>query len=236
MAHADSPLRRLIVAVDMRRYSAMDPLGQLDAQQAMTGVLDEAAANARLDRSRWERQPQGDAELAILPPDTDEAVVVADFSRELATSLRRANRALNPGARLRLRLAVHCGVLHRGPLGYPGAAPVETCRLLDAPGLKDALAASDEADLALIVSARLFHDIVEPGYRGLRPELFRRVDVTVKEYRGTGYLTLPGAAMPPGERDEPAPAGMPGNWPAVRAVSLGSGDAVGRDKIEHHYR
>jgi hypothetical protein len=122
--------------------------------------------------------------------------VVADFPCELATSLRRHNRSLRPEDRLRLRVAIHCGVLHMGALGFPGAAPVEAFRLLDAPPFKQALAAADDAEVALIVSEQLFRDIVTPGYRGLRQQWFRKVTVTVKEFSGIGYVTLPGLGLP----------------------------------------
>jgi hypothetical protein len=247
--HADTPLRRLIVAADVHHYSTRDPLGQVDAQQALLDALTSAADAVQLDRSLWHRQPQGDAELAILPPETDEAAVVADLPRELAISLRRQNRLLKAEVRLRLRIAMHCGMLHVGALGYPGPAPVETCRLLDAPPLKRALAAAVDADLALIVSEQLFRDVVVPGYRGLRPELFLQVPVVVKEYSGNGYITLPeSAAPPPGDSpggshagkdpapDSPLPQRPSGTWAPVRAraVTYGSGDAVAGHKIKNY--
>ena len=210
MWHADRPLRRLLVAVDVHRYGRQDPLGQVDAQQAVTDALSGAAAAVGLDRSLWRTQPQGDAELAVLPPETDEAAVVADFPRELDTSLHRHNRSRNPEHRLRLRVAMHCGVLHLGALGYPGPAPIETCRLLDAPAFKQVLAAADDADVALIVSERLFTNIVAPGYRGLRPQWFRKVPVTVKEYSGTGYVDCRASVVPlPGIHRRPHPQPRP---------------------------
>lgn len=246
MPHADTPLRRLMVAVDVHRYSSLDPLGQVDAQQALADALSRAAEAVGLHRSLWRTQPQGDAELAVLPPETDEAAVVADFPRELATSLYRQNRSRKAEHRLRLRVAMHCGVLHLGALGYPGPAPIETCRLLDAPPLKQALAEAADADVALIVSAQLFGDIVAPGYRGLRPHWFRKVPVTVKEYSGNGYVTLPGlgppsAGDPPPDSPtvSPAPdAPRPGGTYTlkIRAVTTApSSTAIGRDQHIHNY-
>ena len=247
MWHADTPLRRLMVAVDVHRYSSQDPLGQVDAQQAVTDALSRAAEAVGLDRSLWRTQPQGDAELTVLPPETDEATVLADFPRELATSLHRHNRSRNAEHRLRLRVAMHCGVLHLGALGYPGSAPIETCRLLDAPAFKQALVEADDADVALIVSEQLFADIVAPGYRGLRPQWFRRVTVAVKEYSGTGYVTLPGLGSPATGDSPPASpvatplpdqAGPAGHTIRVkaRAVTLGPhSPAFGGGQHIHDY-
>lgn len=248
MWHADIPLRRLIVAADVHQYSLRDPLSQVDAQQGVIDALDSAASAIELDRSSWHTQAQGDAELAILPPDVDEAVVVADYPRELATSLRRHNRSLRPEDRLRLRVAVHCGVLHMGALGFPGVAPVETCRLLDAPPFKQALAAADDADVVLIVSEQLFKDIVVPGYRGLREQWFRKVAVTVKEFSGIGYITLPGLG-PPAFGDSPSatsgaappsgpvgPAGQAIRMKKTRAVTFGANSpAFGGGQHIHDY-
>jgi hypothetical protein len=237
MLHADTPLRRMMIAVDIHHYSSRDPLGQVDVQQALVEVLNSAADAVHLDRSLWSKQPQGDAELAVLPPQIDEAAVVADYPRELATSLRRHNRSLNTQARLRVRVAMHCGMLHMGALGYPGSAPVETCRLLDAPMLKTTLAESDDIDLALIVSEQLFKDVVLPGYRGLRPELFRKVPVTVKEYSGIGYITIPGLGPPhlpscaPHMLAATPPAGDTVPSYTARAMTFGpKSEAIGGDK------
>ncbi|HEX6469313.1 MAG TPA: hypothetical protein VF069_09475 [Streptosporangiaceae bacterium] len=241
---ADTPMRRLIVAVDVHRYSRRDPLAQVDAQKALIEALDHAAAKAGLDRTAWHRQSQGDGELAILPADVDEALVVADFVEELTKRLRRQNRQLRRETRLRMRAAIHSGVLSMGANGYAGPGPVETCRLLDAAPLKDALAAADDADLAVIVSDRLYRDIVEPGFRGLQPKQFWPVRVIVKEYDGTGYITVPGqepartsgelpavTPAPPPTPPPPQPAGGP---PAasthITVTSNGSGDAFAGDK------
>lgn len=245
MSHPDNPLRRLIVAADVHRYSGRDSLSQVDTQEALLDVLSAAAAASRLDRARWERQAQGDSELAILPPDADEAQVVAGFVPALDKCLRRHNRSLRREARLRLRVAIHTGILHRGVNGYPGPAPIAVCRLLDAPPLKDALAAADNADLALIVSDEIFRDIVMEGYEGLRPEEFRKVTVNVKEFDGTGYIWLPGqrsiAHAEPQAKDEsppasPASASAPTSSPAtVNNLRAYRGDAFLGSKYQNNY-
>jgi hypothetical protein len=202
---ADTPLRRLIIAVDVHRYSLRDPLAQVDTQQALVDALETAAAKVGLDRRTWHLQSIGDAELAIAPADVDEPAIVADFVEELRKRLLRQNRSLRREVRLRVRVAIHSGILHLAANGYAGPGPVETCRLLDAAPLKQALAAADEADLALIVSESLFRDMVKPEYRGLQPKDFRPVHVKVKEFDSTGYITLPGSHLPPASNDEPAP-------------------------------
>ncbi|HEY7485121.1 MAG TPA: hypothetical protein VH912_11730 [Streptosporangiaceae bacterium] len=248
MSDADIPLRRLIIAVDVHRYSRRDPLAQVDTQKDLIDALENAAVAVGLDRRKWHLQSIGDGELAILPAAVDEPVVVADFVEELRKRLLRQNRSLRRDARLRIRVAIHSGMLHLAANGYAGPGPVETCRLLDAAPLKDALAAADEADLVLIVSDSLFRDIVKPGFRGLRPEHFRPVRVTVKEFNRTGYVTVPGHGLPPTAddpppadsppTDPPPPSDVPPEWPTghraygqphtqINVTSHGSGPAFG---------
>lgn len=68
----------LVVAVDIENFSRLDTLDQSMVQARLSQVLDLAAARACLDRKKWHRQLRGDGELAVLPPDTDVAWVVAD--------------------------------------------------------------------------------------------------------------------------------------------------------------
>ncbi|MFG2089815.1 hypothetical protein [Spirillospora sp. NPDC048824] len=249
----DTPVRRTVVAADVHHYSEAAPLQQVDIQKTLIDALDSAATLSGLDRSRWYTQAQGDAELAVLPADAPEPIVIADLVRELTNQLARVNHAADPALRLRLRVAIHSGIVHFGHNGLPGPAAIETCRLLEARPLKEALSAST-ADLALIVSDRLFHDIVEAGYRGLRAADFTSVEVAVKEFAGTGHVRLlggPGAPAAAGDKIPTDPVREDGRTRAVRDETtlpvelphLGawaSGDhgiAIGGDQINYgdHY-
>ncbi|MGK5557812.1 hypothetical protein ACSNOI_40035 [Actinomadura kijaniata] len=243
MHDPDAPVRRLVSAVDMHAYSGRRTFQQVDFQRTLIDALDAAAAQSGLDRSAWYLQEQGDAEVAVLPADAPEPVVVADFVRELANRLARVNHSPDPAERLRLRVAIHSGMVHFGRNGLPGPAAVDACRLLDAPALKAALRDGD-ADLALILSDGLFHDVVSPGYRGLRAVDFTRVEVTVKEFTGVGHMRLlggPGTRRGPARENSPAaarPSAEPGGTGhgthlSIGAWSSGAGDAIGRDQINH---
>ena len=194
MSDLSPGIRRLCFAVDLERYSPRDNPGQLHAQGGIVAVLEQACRNAHLDRTYWERQPTGDGELALLAPGIDEARVVADFVRELATALYQYNRHLNDGARLRLRLAIHQGITHLGATGFGGSAVVHVCRLLEGDPLKEALREHPDTDLALIVSDQLYEDIVKPAYRDLRPDSFWKVTVDhpAKGFSAPAWIYVPG--------------------------------------------
>jgi hypothetical protein len=179
---------RLVVAVDIESYSKMNTLEQYEVQADLGDLLDQAATRAELDRETWDREVRGDGELSVLPADTDVAWVVARLTRELdrALSERKAHGARRPP--LRLRLAMHYGTLTQGRFGPVGQAPIVVSRLLDAGVVRRALAESTERDLVLIVSAGLYHDVIETGFYGLDATRFSPVRVTVKGVTYYGYL------------------------------------------------
>ena len=186
------PRRCTVVAVDMERYSPRDNLRQFRAQQLFRDVMDEAVASIGLDRRSWTTQQTGDGELAILPAETSEPTVVADLVPALDRILREHNGGLLPEAKIRLRVAIHQGLVHlTGANGFPGEAVNEVCRLLDAEPLRQALRAFPRASVALIVSRSIFQDVVRHGYRGLRPERFARVQVSVKQLVADAWISVP---------------------------------------------
>jgi class 3 adenylate cyclase len=178
---------RLVVAVDVEGYSKLDALNQSQVQLRLNEALERAARDSGLDRSQWYRQMRGDGELAVLPADVDAAKVVAEFTEQLAAALQDLRRVGTP---LRMRVAMHCGPLTAGVFGLVGDAPIVTCRLLDAKVVRNALAASGEHDLVLVISQQLFEDIVRTRFYGLDPARFRPTRFRTKQQWYSGYLCV----------------------------------------------
>jgi hypothetical protein len=219
------PRRCVLVAVDMERYSPRDNLRQYRAQQLFREVMAEAVASIGLDRDRWTTQQSGDGELAILPSDTSELTVVADFVPALDRILREHNRSLLPEAKVRLRVAMHQGLVHlNGANGFPGEAVVEVCRLLDAEPLRQALRTFPQASVALIVSRSVFSDVVRHGYRGLRPERFAQVRVAVKHLAADAWISVPDEDVNAVAWDQP-PAAAPARPAAAEPGPADTGTA-----------
>jgi hypothetical protein len=188
------PERRVLICADMECYSRRDNLLQHRAQSAFTRILNEATTELGLSRVTWQIQQGGDGELAILPAGTSERAVVTGLAPIVDRLLREHNRGLAPEARVRLRIAVHQGLVHLdGANGFPGEAVVHVCRLADAPPLKAALRRFAGADIALIVSDAIFRDVVQ-HYRDLRPEHFARVSATLpdKNFSAVAWIYVPG--------------------------------------------
>jgi len=179
---------RLVVAIDIESHSKLNTIEQYDVQADLRDVLDKAAARAGLGRETWYREIRGDGELSVLPADTDVAWVIARLVQEIGLALgeRRAQMSCRPP--LRLRVAMHYGTLMQGCFGPVGQAPIVASRLLDARVARRALAESVERDLILIVSAGLYHDVIETGFYGLDANRFSPVRVTVKGVTYCGYV------------------------------------------------
>lgn len=187
----ETTARQLCMAADVESYSRRTTPDQAAVQADLVRVLEEAAVLSGLNRTAWSRQPQGDQELAVLPLDTPEPVVLGDFVRHLAKLLgeRNANRAEND--RLRLRLAIDFGVVPTAALGYSGPTAIAVARYLNAPQLKRVLAAIDTTNLAVIVSDRLYQDIVRSCDQGLDPEQYVSAHIEEKGFHGYGWICVP---------------------------------------------
>jgi hypothetical protein len=176
------PYRRLVVVADTERYSARDTVLQHEAQDAFAEALEEAGRVAGIDRAEWRRQPSGDGELAILPPDVDEPALLGGFLQALDAHLRRYNAHRTAEARIRVRIAFHQGLIFvDSRSGFAGDAVNAAARLVDAPPLKAALRAFPAANVACVVSEGIYRDVVAGGYDGIRRDRFRRVEVSLPE-------------------------------------------------------
>ncbi|WP_335937826.1 hypothetical protein [Streptomyces sp. PTD5-9] len=238
--HADSQeiiTRHLCMAADVEKYSRLDTPGQEAFQADLVRVLEDAAALSGLDRTTWERQPQGDQEFAVLPLDAQESVVVGSYVRNLAIRLGERNANLAESERMRLRLAIDFGVARTAALGYSGPAPVSVARYLNADQLKRVLGSLDSTDLAVIVSDRVYQDVVRlrGEGQGLDPSRYVKVHVREKEFSGYGWIHVPEHGPeelePLMDAPEPDRAPDPGPTPVVRqnkdgVFHFGSGDAA----------
>ncbi|MGW0507312.1 hypothetical protein [Micromonospora sp. NPDC003241] len=178
------PERRMLICVDMERYSGRGNVQQYEAQQDFHRLLREAAAEVGLHREGWTTQQSGDGELAILPRELPEAYLIGRFVPELNRRLRRYNVSRLPSARIRLRIAVHQGMVHLdGANGFPGQAVVLVSRLCDAAPVRRALAAFPDAGIALVVSSDIYRDVVTEYPEQIRPDRFQRIDVRIPDKR-----------------------------------------------------
>jgi class 3 adenylate cyclase len=134
----------------------------------------------------------------LLPPGVNEARVVAGLAGELRLALRRRNQDHGPDAprRLRLRAAFHQGPTRVADTGFVGRAVDTVHRLRDCAELRAELLRHPGADLAVVLSAQLFEDVIGYEHRDLRRTLFRRVLIPFPDGVGEAWISLPGLADP----------------------------------------
>jgi hypothetical protein len=187
-------VRRGLIGTDTERYSRRSALDQHEAQYAYGCAVAAAAAEAGLATTGWLRQPAGDGELAVLPDGVHEPKVIAVLLTALAARLREYNRTRAVDYRVRVRVAIHHGLIHLdGAVGFPGPAPVVVARLLDSAPVRDILRRHPDANVAAIVSREVYEEVVVNRYEGLRPELFRRIEVcdAGKGFSDTAWVYAP---------------------------------------------
>ena len=194
MRAVSDPSRRIVISVDMANYSRRNNVLQYKAQEEFRSIMDQAAEELAVNRPAWLQQQAGDGELAILPADASERALVAKLTPTLDKLLRQHNMGRSADGRIRLRVAMHQGLVHLdGRNGYPGEAVVTVCRLVDSPVVKDALGRRyPRADVALIVSDQMYNDVV-CQYHDLRPDLFQKVraELPDKGFAQPAWLYVP---------------------------------------------
>jgi hypothetical protein len=165
-------------------------------------------------------QSTGDGVLAVLPLDAMVSLI-HPFIDHLQNVLAESARDLRArGLSLRLRVAVHYGLVddeHPVTAGI-STATNDVCRLLECEPLRAALRDSDPdiTFVAVIASSEAFEMFVRGGHTGLKPSQFTPVRAKVKQFDRPAFLYVPTPSwrerpdddVPPGGGSpSPAPAG-----------------------------
>jgi hypothetical protein len=183
---------RLCVAADIEGYS--DRHNQIAewTQLRMVEVLTRARRRTGIAEREVSLLSQGDEVFAVLPVGIDESWVIPTFVESLAAALREVNEPAGT-ERIRLRVAMHRGLMKKGPSGWVGKAPVAVHRILNASELHVALADHPGADFVLGVPDMLYQDVLVHSYAPLYAEAFRKVTVDVPEkgFREQTWIYVP---------------------------------------------
>jgi hypothetical protein len=191
------------IAVDIVGFgnSKRDEHIQLSVRSSMYQILQEAfnesmrqiPQEAFRKGTSWDKclhEDRGDGVIILVPPEFPPGRVIALFPAYLAAGLRRHNKTASEPAEIRLRVAMHTGVVLFDAKGFYGDAVIHVCRLLDAPVFKDALATSTD-DLGLLVSDYLYNTVIRHGHDLINPELYHALNVTSKETQCRAWIHFP---------------------------------------------
>jgi hypothetical protein len=201
--------------------SRVDPV-RVRVRKAMYDGLDRSLVGAGLRLDECYHEDRGDGVMVVLPPDVRTELLLTAVVDRLRAEVRHHNAAANEAARMRLRVAVNTGEAESDGRGIVSTALTHAFRLLDAAPLKEAVAAA-ETGIALIVSRRVYEDVVRHGRGLVDPGDYYQVQVKVKETCDDAWVMVPGVrpgraagaggvpAVP--EESDPVPAGFEG-YPA----------------------
>ncbi|MBO0821593.1 MAG: hypothetical protein J2P26_12175, partial [Nocardiopsaceae bacterium] len=192
-----------LLAVDAKDFSGNQDAALPGLHTQIRRAVDDACDRSGLGNA-WRDarvQPVGDSLFAVLPQETA-IPLIHPFGRTLQDVLaENAPKLRADGLRLRLRIALHVGLVdnERPVTAGISAATNDVHRLLECEPLKAALADSDP-DLtfaAMVVSAEMFNVYVRGGHTELRPTQFTEVQAKVKQFDQTAYLHVPAPSRRP---------------------------------------
>ncbi|MEU7783022.1 hypothetical protein [Amycolatopsis sp. NPDC049159] len=201
-ADVELPPYRALLVVDTKAFGSNSDADQGVLAAMIPDVLAQAFERAGLDEV-WKTalfpHGTGDGYGIGFEPRFLPAVVSRLFDAlesvlaERDVRLRATSRYL----RMRMRASLNVGPIREADGESSavaiGAAVITTHRLLDSAPVREVLTASDpdQTFLAVVLSQRIFDDVLASGYAQLPKSRVIPADVEVKEYRGTVYLYVP---------------------------------------------
>jgi hypothetical protein len=214
-------VHRTIVVVDVEGFGDQRRTNrdQVAVRDGLYRVMREAFGRAGISWDGCGREDRGDGVFVLVPAEVPKGLLAESLPSALVTELR-AHNGTHPGPeRIRLRMALHAGEVHYDEHGVTAAAVNLAFRLLDAAGLKAALASSPSV-LAVIASSWFFEEVVR---HSAAAAAYRPVEVAVKETTTIGWICLPDHLDPAGQamlERLPVVAAVPGMQPAVALRTL----------------
>jgi hypothetical protein len=183
---------RLCLAADVMAYSRRGPAAAERVQHDLVRILAHARSAAGIGPADAVPQPQGDGQFTVLPVGLDEGAAIPRLLHGVGAALATCNAA-EPADRIRLRVALHRGLVKEADNGWVGRAAVAVHRLLDSPPLRAALIEHPGADYVLGVPDVLFADVLSTG-DDPPPASFRpiTVDLPAKGFLEQAWLLVPG--------------------------------------------
>ena len=187
---------RLCVAADVVSYSRRSNLETEILQRDLVEVLGRARRAAGIADRAVRPQPQGDGQFTVLPVGIDESKVIPDLLHELGARLVERDTAVPDAERMRLRVALHRGLVKEADNGWVGSSAIAVHRILDSGPLRAAVKENPAACYVLGLPDVLYRDVIEHAVEPPRAGDFRAmvVDLPEKDFVERGWLYVgPGA-------------------------------------------
>ncbi|WP_432108086.1 hypothetical protein [Streptomyces sp. AA1529] len=181
------PVNRTILLLDIEDFSRRDDVAQACLRRELHNVVEDTLAEAGVERNMQYREDRGDGLIVLVSADIPKTALLRALLTSTPDALCQYNRLASSSAQMRLRMVLAAGEVALDPKhgtvgGLVGHDLNQSCRLLDADVLREALA-KQETDCVLGVSPSVYEGVVRHGHRGLRPEQFHHAAVAVKKDR-----------------------------------------------------
>ena len=219
-------VHRTIVIVDVENFGdpARTNAHQLAVREGMYETLRQSFAQAGIGWSACVAEDRGDGILVLSPPEVAKSWLVSRVPGRLAERLAVHNAGCEVQERIRLRMALHAGEVHRDAYGWAGVSLNRAFRLIDASACRAAL--SDSSGMLALIVSDWFYDEVVRHHPAAQPACFHQAHVAAKETEMTAWVRVleTGEALSGDETGQVAPTrAEPGGriqlrWPSLLQV------------------
>jgi tetratricopeptide (TPR) repeat protein len=203
-------VHRTFVIIDVENFGdpARTNTHQLAVREGMYEALQRSFAQAGISWASCVAEDRGDGILVLVPPEVPKSWLASRVPVRLAAILAMHNAACQVQERIRLRMALHAGEVHRDARGWAGVSLNRAFRLIDTSACRLALRESSGV-LAVIISDWFYDEVVRHDPAAV-PACFRRAQVAVKETKMAAWVRIvqDGEALSGEETGQVTPAPM----------------------------
>lgn len=182
------PEHRSMVVIDIAGSAQWHNEAQLSARAALKTAIRAAVRQTGIAWTSLAVEDRGDGMILLVAASVSKVDVIDPLIPHLAVAIREHNAATDPAFRIRLRVAVHAGEVHRDANGWVGSDLNTACRLVNSAPLYQELRRSPQTDLVLIVSDLIYQGVVRHHYRDIDPASYLPVHVLAKETNTHAWL------------------------------------------------
>ncbi|MFI9009211.1 hypothetical protein ACIGNX_18485 [Actinosynnema sp. NPDC053489] len=185
LRHVPGPEHRSILVVDIAGFGRWSDPDQMTARHVLWHAMRTGLRAAGVRWSDLAVQNRGDGMMVLVPATVSKLDLLDPAIPRLVAVLREHNDSVPPDRRVRVRLGLHAGEVHRDPHGWVGSDLNTACRLTDSAPVREHLV----GNAVLVVSEVIHQGVVRHGYRRVDPTAYTSVDVALKELRTRAWVT-----------------------------------------------
>lgn len=179
------------MVIDIAGFGRWTNQGQLRARAVLGDAVRAGFRCAGVGWSRLVVEDRGDGMIVLVAASVPKTSLLDPVIPALTAAIHRHNSIASLSERLRLRVSIHAGEIHRHRRGWVGADLNLACRLVNGQPVYEQLRQSPQADVILVVSDLIYHGVVRHGYRGIDPASYIPTHIVAKEVDTQAWLHVP---------------------------------------------